>query len=67
MKKESDNQELSSHDVDPSNDIPVIEQKISELEIRYKWKRQMLEQQMSILVTKDMLNASSKTSTCNPG
>ena len=35
----------------------------SELEVKYKWQRQGLEQQESILVTKDMLHTTSKVST----
>ena len=44
-----------------TNDIMVIEQKISELETRYKQKKQKLEQLKSVLVTKDKLHTSNKT------
>ena len=36
MLIESNNQELVSSEVDPSNYITVVEQKISALEVRYK-------------------------------
>ena len=38
----------------------VIEQKISELEVKYKQKRQKLEQQKSVLAIKDMLHIGRK-------
>ena len=58
MLGESDNQELTSSEVDPSNDLIIILQKISDREVRYKQKRQKLEQQKSVI--KDMLSASRK-------
>ena len=61
------NQELTSTEVDTSNDIIVIEQKITKLQARFKQKRQKLEPQKSILLTNDILNASSKMSTCTIG
>ena len=53
--------------LDLSNDITLIEQKISELGARYKQRRQKLEQQNSTLVNKDMLNARSKMPSCTTG
>ena len=42
-----------------TNDIMAIEEKITKLEVRYKQRGQRLEQQKSILITKDMLHMSS--------
>ena len=61
---ESYNLELTSSEVDLSDDITVIEWKIAELDIKY---RQKLDQENSILVTKDMFNASGKMSTYTTG
>ena len=57
----SENQDSTSSEVHSNNVITVREQKISELELRYKPKRQTLDQQKSVLVTKDMLHTGSKT------
>ena len=58
---------MASSEIDMSNDITVMEQKISELEVRCKQERKRLEQQKFILVPKDMLNASNKTSILKTG
>ena len=55
---ESGIRELTSRKSDTTHNIIVIEQKHSNLEVEYKQKRQWLEQQKSVLVTKDMLHTS---------
>ena len=57
---QSENQFLTSCEIDSTNDVIVIEEKISQLEVRYKKNRQKLEQQKSVLVTKDMFHTDSK-------
>ena len=47
--------------------ITIMEQKISELEVRYIQKQQRLEQQRSTLVTKDMPSVSSKMPSSKTG
>ena len=44
----SDNQDSTSSEVDASNNVTATEEKISKVEVRYKQKRQNLEQQRSI-------------------
>ena len=63
-QKETENRNLTSNKIDTALDVIIIEQKISEVEVKYKQKRQKL--QKSILVTKDVLPTRSKISlTCN--
>ena len=54
---ESVNQDLTSSKINTFNDIMMIEQKISQLVVRYKQKTKA-EQQKSVLVTTDMLHIS---------
>ena len=54
-----DNQDSTSSDRDSSNDIRVIEQIVSELEVRYRQKRGR--QQKALLVIKGMLHKDSET------
>ena len=53
---EPQNHDMTYGEIFMTNDIMVIEQKISKLEVRYKQRGQKLEQQKSILITKDMLH-----------
>ena len=41
---ESENRDLTSSKIGTNHDITVIEQKISELQVKYKQKKQKLEQ-----------------------
>ena len=48
---------MSTSDVDQrSTDVTVLEKNFSDLEFKYKHKRQQLEQQKSVLIIKDLLN-----------
>ena len=63
MLTESNNQEWTCSEADQSNGITVIEQKFSNLGLGINnW-----EQQKSILITKDMVNTSSKMPSCTAG
>ena len=53
-----ENRESTSSEIETTCDMTMIAQKFWNLEIEYKQKRQRLEQQKSILVTKDMLHTS---------
>ena len=55
-KTELEKQDSASNERDRTNNITAIEEKISELQVRYKQKKQNMEQEKSILVTKDMLH-----------
>ena len=44
----SENQDLTSSDVGSNNDTMEIEQKISDLSVRYKQNKQKLEQENSV-------------------
>ena len=55
---ESENRNLTQSKIGATCDITVIECKILNLEAEYKLERQRLEQQKSLLVTKDLLHMS---------
>ena len=59
---ELENQDSTSSKINITHDTTVIEEKVSEIDVKDKQKRQSLEQQKSILVTHDMLHVSSKVS-----
>ena len=67
MLIEFDDQDFMSSEVDLRTDIAVIKQKIPELKVRHEQMMQKLEQQQSIIMTKYMLNESSKTASCTTG
>ena len=59
LQPETGSRDLILSETDVTHDITVTEHQISNLEIEYKQKRQRLEQQKSVLVTKDLLQMSS--------
>ena len=56
---ESEYRDSTSSEIDTTHYITLIEKTISELEIKHKQKKQIVKQQKSVLVTKDMIYASS--------
>ena len=54
---------MSTSDIDQrTTNVTVLEKKFSDLEFKYKHKRQQLEQQISVLIIKNLLNTNMTSS-----